>query len=333
MCPRRCLLKFKPSNRAVSLKEAVARSRDGARHTKKSSRHIFKTNRQRFEFIDNNRLIFPLEKMCRALEVSRSGYYAWKKRSKSRSTIDYERLLIEIRRVFWDNDRNYGSPRIWDQLRNKERIPCSLNRVSRLMSVNGIVATQRRKFKATTDSKHDYPVWPNVLNRNFVAEKPNVVWVSDITYVWTFEGWLYVAVVIDLYSRGVVGLAMDKTIADSLTTQAIRQAILRREPPKRLICHTDRGSQYAGNDFKAILAENEFVGSMSRKGDCWDNAAAESFFHTLKVELIHRNKFRTREEAKTQIFKYVEMYYNTRSAHSTLGYLSPFEYEKCSLLT
>jgi putative transposase len=142
-----------------------------------------------------------------------------------------------------------------------------------------------------------------------------------------------VATVLDLFSRGIVGLAMDKTIADTLTTQAMRQAILRRSPTKGLICHTDRGSQYAGNDFKAILAQNEFVGSMSKKGDCWDNAVAESFFHTLKVELIHRNKFRTREEAKRKIFEYVEMYYNRRRAHSTLGNLSPFEYERQAVLS
>jgi transposase InsO family protein len=161
-----------------------------------------------------------------------------------------------------------------------------------------------------------------------VVEKPNAVWVADITYVWTLEGWLYVAAVLDLFSRGIVGLAMDKTIADTLTTQAMMQAILRRNPSKGLICHTDRGSQYAGNDFKAILTQNEFIGSMSRKGDCWDNAVAESFFHTLKVELVHRHKFRTREEAKRRIFEYVEMYYNRRRVHSTLGYVSPLEYER-----
>lgn len=271
--------------------------------------------------------------MCRALEVSRSGYYAYKKRPKSQRRVDNDRLLIEIRRVFVDNDSNYGSPRIWDHLRNKEHVQCSENRVARLMQVNKIVAVQRRKFRLTTNSNHGYSVWPNVLSRNFVVEKPNAVWVADITYVWTFEGWLYVAAVLDLFSRGIVGLAMDKTIADTLTTQAMMQAILRRNPSKGLICHTDRGSQYAGNDFKAILAQNEFVGSMSRKGDCWDNAVAESFFHTLKVELIHRMKFRTREEAKNKIFEYVEMYYNRKRAHSTLGYLSPFEYERQASLT
>jgi len=271
--------------------------------------------------------------MCRAVEVSRSGYYAFKSRPKSRNRIDNENLLIEIRRVFAANDSKYGSPRIWDHLHNKEHVRCSENRVARVMRAHGLVAVQKRKFRVTTNSKHHYAGWPQVLDRTFVVEKPNAVWVSDITYIWTFEGWLYLAAVLDLFSRGIVGLAMDKTIADTLTTQAMRQAIVRRNPAKGLICHTDRGSQYAGNDFKAILAENEFVGSMSRKGDCWDNAVAESFFHTLKVELVHRNKFRTRDEAKRKIFEYVEMYYNRRRAHSTLGNLSPFEYERQAILS
>jgi len=271
--------------------------------------------------------------MSRAVEVSRSGYYAFKTRPKSQSRISNETLLIEIKRVFVGNDNNYGSPRVWNQLHNVEQMRCSVNRVAHLMRVNDIVAVQKRKFRVTTNSKHDHPVWPNVLNRNFVVAKPNTAWVSDITYVWTFEGWLYVAAVLDLFSRGIVGLAMDKTIAETLTLQAMGQAILRRSPGKGLICHSDRGSQYAGNDFKAILAQNEFVGSMSRKGDCWDNAVAESFFHTLKVELIHRRKYRTRDEAKRSIFEYVEMYYNRKRAHSTLGYLSPFDYEKKAIMS
>jgi len=271
--------------------------------------------------------------MCRALEVSRSGYYAYKKRAKSQRRIDNEKLLIEIRRVFWDNDQDYGSPRIWNELNNVEHIRCSENRVARIMREAGIVAIQKRKFRVTTNSKHNYPVWPNILNRNFVVNRPNAIWVSDITYIWTFEGWLYLVAVLDLFSRGIVGLAMDKTIADTLTTGAMNQAILRRNPDKGLILHSDRGSQYAGNNFKAILAKYQFVGSMSQKGDCWDNAVAESFFHTLKVELIHRNKFKTRDEAKRKIFEYVEMYYNRKRAHSTLGYLSPFEYERQASLS
>ena len=257
----------------------------------------------------------------------------FKRRPKSGRRMANEALLIEIRRIFLDNDSNYGSPRIWNELNNVQGIRCSENRVAKVMRAGEIAAVQRRKFRVTTNSRHDYPVWPNVLNRNFAVDQPNAIWVSDITYVWTFEGWLYVAAILDLFSRGIVGLAMDKTIADTLTTQAMRQAILRRSPDKGLICHTDRGSQFAGNDFKAILAENEFVGSMSRKGDCWDNAVAESFFHTLKVELVHRHRFKTREEAKRKIFEYVELYYNRRRAHSTLGNLSPFEFEKRTALT
>jgi putative transposase len=271
--------------------------------------------------------------MCRALEVSRSGYYAFKRRPKSQNRINNETLLIEIRRVFVANQSNYGSPRIWNELHNVEHMRCSENRVARVMRINDIVAVQKRKFRVTTNSKHNYPVWPNILNRNFMVEKPNTIWVSDITYIWTFEGWLYLAAVLDLYSRVIVGLAMDKTIADTLTTQAMRQAIFSRRPGKGLILHSDRGSQYASNDFKAILIQNEFVGSMSKKGDCWDNAVAESFFHTLKVELIHRMKFKTREEAKRKIFEYVEMYYNRKRAHSTLGYLSPLEYERQAFLS
>ncbi len=266
--------------------------------------------------------------MCRALEVSRSGYYAYKKEPKSQRRIDNEKLLIDIRRVFLDNNSNYGSPRIWNQLNNVERIRCSENRVAKVMREAGIVAVQKHKFRMTTNSKHDYPVWPNILSRNFAVDRPNAVWVSDIIYIGTFEGWLYLAAVLDLHSRGVVGLAMEKTIADTLVTQAMRQAILRRNPDKGLILHSDRGSQYAGNDFKALLAQNEFVGSMSKKGDCWDNAVAESFIHTLKVELVHRNKFKTRNEAKIKIFEYVEMYYNRKRMHLSLGYLSPFDYEQ-----
>jgi putative transposase len=272
--------------------------------------------------------VFALGKMCRGLEVSRSGYYAFRKRPKSLRRLENEKLLIEIRRIFVENQSTYGSPRIWNQLNNVEQIWCSENRVAKVMRAGGVVAIQKRRFRVTTNSKHNYPVWPNVLERNFVVQKPNAVWVSDITYIWTLEGWLYLAAVLDLFSRGVVGLAMDKTIADTLVTQAMMQAILRRSPGKGLICHSDRGSQYAGNNFKAILSQYEFVGSMSRKGDCWDNAVAESFFHTLKVELIHRHRFQTRNEAKRKIFEYVEVYYNRKRAHSTLGFLSPFEFER-----
>jgi len=267
--------------------------------------------------------------MCRALEVSRSGYYAWKKRPKSRRRIDNEALLIEIRREFVDNDSNYGSPRIFKELK-KADIPCSENRIARLMREDGLVAIQRRKFKATTNSKHNWPVAPNLLERNFSVDEPNKIWVTDITYVWTWEGWLYLSVVLDLYSRGIVGLAMSNRITDDLTQNALNQAIGRRNPQAGLIHHSDRGSQYASGDYQALLKKHEITPSMSRKGDCWDNAVAESFFHTLKIEKINRYRFKMRDEAKREIFKYIEMYYNRKRTHSSLGYLSPFDYEKRS---
>lgn len=259
--------------------------------------------------------------------MSTSGYYAWRSRPKSRRRIDNERLLIEIRRCFIENASEYGSPRVWQDLKAAD-IACCENRVARLMRLDGLVAVHRRKFRVTTDSKHDLPVWPNILRRNFNVTAPDKAYVSDITYLWTREGWLYVAAIIDLYSRGVVGLAMDKTIAGELSRRALIQAILRRNPGEGLICHSDRGSQYAAHDYKAILAEHGFIGSMSRKGDCWDNAVAESFFHTLKVECIYRRIFATREEAERIIFAWVETRYNRTRRHSTLGYVSPFEYER-----
>lgn len=259
--------------------------------------------------------------------MSKSGYYAWKKRPKSRLSIANEDLLIEIRRVFLENKENYGSPRIYNALKQND-IVCSENRIARLMRLDKLVAVQRRKFRATTNSRHDWPVAPNLLNRNFMTDAPNKVWITDITYIWTWEGWLYLAFVLDLYYRGVIGLAMADRITDELTQTALQQALLRRNPPKGLIHHSDRGSQYASGDYQALLVKHEITPSMSRKGDCWDNAVGESFLHTLKVEMVNRYRFKTREEAKHNIFEYVEMYYNCKRAHSSLGYRSPYEFEK-----
>lgn len=205
--------------------------------------------------MSDHRSEFPLHKMCRVLEVTRSGYYAFQKRAKSQQRVDNETLLIDIKRIFLTHKENYGSPRIWNELNRVERISCSENRVARLMRIEGLVAVQKKKFRLTTDSKHGNPVWPNILNRKFHVEKPNEVWVSDITYVWTLEGWLYLAVILDLFSRGIVGLAMDKTIADTLIIQAMNQAITQRRPEEGLIFHSDRGSQYTSNDFKSILTK------------------------------------------------------------------------------
>ena len=261
------------------------------------------------------------------MEVSKSGYYAWKKRLPSKHKIDNERLLIEIRRVFLEHDQNYGSPRIYRAL-DKADIPCTENRIARLMRMDNLRAVQRRKFRATTDSRHNWPIAPNIISRNFVTDAPNRIWITDISYVWTWEGWLYLAFVLDLYYRGVIGLAMSNRITDELTQNALKQAILRRNPPEGLIHHSDRGSQYASGDYQELLKDHKMIPSMSRKGDCWDNAVGESFLHTLKVEKINRCRFKTREEAKQEIFKYVEMYYNRKRAHSSLDYMSPFEFEK-----
>ncbi len=236
-------------------------------------------------------------------------------------------MLIEIRRLFIANKQEYGSPRIWQELKAVD-IMCCENRVARLMRYGRLVAVHKNKFCVTTNSKHNFPVWPNILERNFNVISSDKAYVSDITYIWTKKGWLYLAIVLDLYSRGVVGLAMDKSLAGELTRKALMQAILRRNPSEGLICHSDRGSQYAANDYKAILSEHGFIGSMSRKGDCWDNAVAESFFHTLKAECIRKRIFTTREEAKRIIFAWIEIRYNRTRRHSTLDYLSPFEYEK-----
>ena len=261
------------------------------------------------------------------LEVSTSGYYTWKRRPKSKKHIENEQLLIEIRRIFLEHKQNYGSPRIWNALR-KADMACSLNRVARLMRIDKLVAVQRRKFRVTTDSKHNWPVAPNILNRNFVTDAPSKIWLTDITYIWTWEGWLYLAFVLDLYYRGVIGLAMSARVTDELTQSALKQATLRRRPPQGLIHHSDRGSQYASGDYQELLKKHAITPSMSRKGNCWDNAVGESFLHTLKVEKINRCRFKTREEAKREIFEYIEMYYNRKRAHSSLGYMSPFEFEK-----
>lgn len=270
--------------------------------------------------------------ICRVMEVSNSGYYAWKKRAKSSREEANEKLLIEIRRLFREHDERYGSPRIWKALRKAE-IQCSENRVARLMQKNNLVAVHRRKYRVTTNSKHNWHIAPNIVSRNFVTNEPNKIWLTDITYIWTWEGWLYLAFVLDLYHRGVIGLSMDARVTDELTQSALKQAIMRCRPPEGLIHHSDRGSQYASGEYQELLKKYNITPSMSRKGDCWDNAVGESFVHTLKVEKIHRCRFMTRETAKLEIFEYVEMYYNRKRMHSSLGYMSPFEFERRFFLT
>ena len=265
--------------------------------------------------------------MCHVLRVSRSGYYAWLSRPESQRSLANRQLLSQIRIVHNRNRRLYGSPRVTAELR-AEGCRCGENRVARLMREHGIRARTVRKFKVTTDSKHNFPVAPNLLKREFTVDRPNAVWVSDISYIWTSEGWLYLAGVLDLYSRQLVGWSMSRRVDGELTLSALRQAIARRRPGPGLLHHSDQGRQYAADDYRKLLSDCRMTASMSRRGDCWDNAVMESFFGTLKTEMIFFEKFPNREEAKTKIFEYIEVFYNRQRRHSTLGYLSPAEFER-----
>jgi transposase InsO family protein len=276
--------------------------------------------------MDQHRSSHGVQKMCRVIGASRSGYYRWKRQPQSKRQKENEKILIDIKESHKNSCRAYGSPRITEDLQTNGT-KCSENRVARLMRVNGIVAKTVKKFKATTSSKHNLPVAENLLNQNFVAEKPNIVWVSDITYVWTLEGWLYLAVILDLYSRQVVGWAMSDRLTSDFAIKALYQAIGRRRLPSGCIFHSDRGVQYASVDFRNVLKAQGFIQSMSRRGNCYDNAVAESFFHTLKIEHVYDYRYETRTEAIQSIFEYIEMFYNRQRRHSALGYRSPVSFE------
>lgn len=270
--------------------------------------------------------MFPVEKMCRALKVSRGGYYAWLKRPLSKRAQENRRLLERIKKIHKESQKRYGSPRITAQL-HEEGYRVSRARVARHMSANNIRAAYKRKFKVTTDSNHPYPIAPNRLERQFRAEGPGRVWVSDITYIPTQAGWLYLTVILDLYNRMVVGWAMSNGMSSRETTiAALKHAWVRFHPPANLIFHSDRGVQYACNDFKELLAQYKMRQSMSAKGDCWDNAVAESFFGTLKKEEVYRGKYKDRSQARQAIFSYIEIFYNRIRKHSYLGYKSPMQF-------
>jgi len=276
--------------------------------------------------------------MCEVLEVSRSRFYLWLRNPEPERSRANRVLLSEIRMAFDRNRQVYGSPRLTVEL-NDSGVSCSENRVARVMRLGGIRAVGKRKYRVTTQSKHKYPVAENLLNRQFSVDKPNAVWLSDITYIWTAEGWLYLAGVIDVYSRMLVGWSMGSRITAKLTLEALQQAISRRNVTPELgsvpsvMHHSDRGSQYAATEYQKLLTETEMVCSMSRKGNCWDNAPMESFFATLKTELVYREQFKTRQEAKTKIFEYIEVFYNRQRRHSTLGNISPVDFEKRKTLS
>jgi putative transposase len=284
----------------------------------------------KFQFINDHREDFPVRPMCRVLDASPSGFYDWLRRPESSRATEDRTLVEKIQAVHNESRQTYGSPRVHASLKaGGYRI--GRKRVARLMRENDIRARTKRTFKVTTDSRHDHPVAPNLLDRQFTVEAPNTVWLADLSYIWTREGWLYLAVVLDLFSRQVVGWAMDEQMPQELTLAALDMALKRRRPLPGLMHHSDRGSQYAAGAYRKPLVEHDIVCSMSRKGNCWDNAPMESFFHTLKTELVHHRDYQTRDEARRDIFEFIEIFYNRQRRHSTLGYLSPAQFEVIAL--
>jgi putative transposase len=280
----------------------------------------------KFAFISAEKASAPVSVLCKVLNVSRSGFYAWEERAPSMRTLSDAKLAVRVAAAHKVGRGAYGSPRVHEELK-AEGIDVSRKRVARIMRELGLEGRRKRRFKATTDSKHDLPVAENVLDRKFEVDAPDIAWVTDITYVWTAEGWLYLAAILDLFSRRVVGVAMSERIDRALVLEALRVAIGRRAPNMGLMHHSDRGSQYASGDYQDALKDLGVVCSMSRKGNCWDNAVAESFFATLKTECVYPRRFATRTEARETIFDFIEVFYNRRRRHSTLGYLSPIEFE------
>ena len=270
---------------------------------------------------------FPVRLLCRTLGVSRAGFYAWQTRPPAPHTRADERLGLEIAAIHAESRQRYGSPRIHAELADRG-CHTSRKRVARLMRARSLAARRRRRFRVTTQSRHPFPIAPNVLARQFERAVPDQAWVTDITYIWTSEGWLYLAVILDLCSRLAVGWALSERITDDLTLDALGMALARRRPPQGLLHHSDRGSQYASGDYQRALARHGIVCSMSRRGDCWDNAVAESFFATLKVELVHDATWSTRTVARTELFEYIEIFYNGQRRHSALAYLSPRAFER-----
>jgi len=286
----------------------------------------------KFEFIDLHRSKFRVSKMCQTLEVTRSAYYAWRRRPKSTRQLNNEKLFETIEDVYQKSHCLYGSPRITAELK-AQGIVCNHKRITRLMRVGGIQAKTVKKFKITTNSRHHYLVFPNILDRVFEAPAPDQIWASDITYIKTGEGWLYLAAILDVFSRGIVGWSMDSYIDHVLVLNAIRQALGRRNPVDGCLFHSDRGVQFACDNVRDYLKEQNFTQSMCGKGNCYDNAIMETFFGTLKSELVYFNNYQTRAEAKQSIFEYIEIYYNRYRRHSANDYMSPFEYENKMKLT
>jgi len=280
----------------------------------------------RYVFVRDESKTHAVELLCALLEVSRSGYYDWNTRPESQRSQDHARLIPKIKKIFRESRETYGYRRVVSELR-KQSESCGKHRTASLMRKLKLTPKSKRKFKVTTDSKHSLPIFTNVLNRQFNPGKMNQAWTSDITYIATDQGWLYLAVVMDLYSRAIVGWAMDKQMTESLVINALTMALSRRKISAGLLLHSDRGSQYASKAYQQLLIQSGIICSMSRKGNCWDNSVMESFFRSLKVECIYQQKFTEREQAKLAVFDYIEVFYNRQRKHSKLNYLSPMNYE------
>ncbi|MDF1685103.1 MAG: IS3 family transposase [Legionellaceae bacterium] len=294
---------------------------------KKAAGVLCQRNTVKYAWIKQNKTNFNVGMMCDVLGVGRSSYYDWLKNTPSPRAIENQNIAKKIKQIFIEYRGNYGTRRIRKELIKKE-ISVSRRRVGKLMKQLGLMCKTKRKFKVTTDSNHQSPIAPNILKRDFSAVAPDLKYVGDITYIATQEGWLFLAVVIDLFSRRVVGWSMGKRMTVALVNDALLMALWNRKPKRGLLWHTDRGSQYASDSHRMILQAHGVTQSMSRKADCWDNAVAESFFHTLKTESTHHMRFKTRDEAKHCIFEYIEVFYNRKRMHSANDYLSPVEYEE-----
>jgi len=281
----------------------------------------------RFQFIDDHRDEFPVRRMCEGLDVSPSGYYAWRGRRPSKREMANQELTAEIKKAFEDSGETYGSPRIYQVMR-KLGLMCSQNRVARLMDLAGLKAKQARRFKATTKRNKAHRAAPNLLNREFSVEQPNRKWLADITYIPTLEGWLYLAAILDLFSRKIVGWAMAERMTTDLTLAALKMAVRQRQPGADLIHHSDQGSQYTDERYQAMLEAHKIQPSMNGVATWYDNAPMESFFGTLKSEHVHHCIYETRDEARPDLFYYIEGFYNRRRLHSSLDYLSPEAHEQ-----
>jgi len=284
----------------------------------------------KYAWVEQHRGIYPVNRMCRLLQISRSGFYDWRERGISRRQAANDQLLIEISRVHTQSRENYGIVKCWKAL-NDAGIVCGRNRVARLRRKEGIYARRRRRSVLTTRSRKNLWSASDLVRRRFQAEKPNQIWVGDVTFIPTLSGWLYVAVLLDLYSRKVVGWSMSTANNGALVLDCLSMALEQRQPEPDLIHHSDRGSSYTQRSYRSLLCDNGIRQSMGRAGECWDNAVAESFFNNLKNEMVHENQFRTPDEARAAVFEYIEIFYNRQRLHQSLDYQAPEQFENAGV--